>query len=606
MEIRYREVSLTADRVIYWQKKEKVVAEGKVVFRRRDFEFLTDKLTYLLREGEGWGEGGIRGSYRNWYFRGEGFSFTPEKITIQEAKFTTCSLKKPHYFISTGELVIFLKDRVVARNSLFFLGKIPLFYFPYYETSLKDLPYGWVHRVGTSDRKGFTLLSHYNWWKNPRLRGRYYLDWMERKGWGGGMDVEWKEQFMKNYLYVYGFKERERYYRRYEERDEARTGEDRLKRWKIYLRGKGRRGDVDFSYRLEKLSDPLFNRDFYMEEREKGWSEYPLRREPETGFFLEKNSLRDTLGIKGRWRVNYFEEVLEEKPTLYYSLPYRSLSSGFFSFRSSLSYLSQEPRGEEGTRFLNRYTFTQPVIRRPWSITPRVYTSLDFYGEREKFFARPYTGYEITFSRTDPREDKKGLSNLFSYITLFGNTPSFTSQKDISFFEERDKIRGSRGVRVGWESIREGEERSFLWYTSIEAREEGRREEKSIFEEWDWEIHPRVSLGGGHLFDLGEEKRKYDSIYVNIKGEKVRTSLGYNFYEGRENLTLSWKWKPSGLWNVKWYERYNIEKSYSEESKIEWERRLHCWKMQVILKGEREEGRKKEWGIYIAFRIIGL
>ena len=601
----YENMKLETQKLIYLKEEKKIVASGKVRFLRGAIQFTCDRLVYFTEEKRGKGEGNLKGKYDKWYFTAKKIEFDEKKIKLFHVKYTTCNLSPPHYHFQAKEAIFYLKEKVVAKGNSFFLGRIPLFYFPYFEYPLKDLPYGWVHKLGSSNKKGLFLLSHYNWYCNPELRGRIYLDLLEKKGIGEGMDAEWKKENSRFYIYGFQFQEKEKYYEKYESREGAREGKDRLKRWKINFRGIKFNNESIVAFKFEKMSDPFYNLDFYSEETKKGWSEYPLKRKPETYLFLEKNSPLYTAGIKGKWKVNYFQKILEEKPTIYYSLPLYPLNWGEYSLQSNISYLSKEPDGEKSLRILSTQSLTHPINIGNWEINPRIYFSLDFYDE--DFKERGYCGYRLRFSKRFFNINPSRTSLFLPYFTLVGRTPSFSSQNSLPYFEEKDRIKGMRGLNTGFWGNWEWGERCFTWNFSGKGIEKGEKEEKTIFQEWSWKITDFLSFEGFHLFDLNENRRNYDSFSLVLKRKTFRVKCGYNFsYPEEENISLSSKWKISDIWNLKFYERYNIEHSFSEESRITVEKKLHCWRMFVMLKSEKRVGESRDWEILVGFRIIGI
>ncbi len=68
---------------------------------------------------------------KRFYFAGNWLIVLEDKLELRGAYITTCSENPPHYTIAF-EKAFAEEDYLVSRNVVFFLGDIPLFYFPYF------------------------------------------------------------------------------------------------------------------------------------------------------------------------------------------------------------------------------------------------------------------------------------------------------------------------------------------------------------------------------------------------------------------------------------------------------------------------------------------
>ena len=62
----------------------------------------------------------------------EGNKIENEKYILKKAHITTCDLDKPHYRLTAKTVVVYPEDRVIARGMVLKVGKIPIFWFPYF------------------------------------------------------------------------------------------------------------------------------------------------------------------------------------------------------------------------------------------------------------------------------------------------------------------------------------------------------------------------------------------------------------------------------------------------------------------------------------------
>ncbi len=610
VKLEYQDIKVWADKIRLNLKKNLIQAEGDIFFQKGNQQIKCEYLLYNYQSGKGEVKKLKEGKIPPWFWKGEKLIlFSPEKLLLLRGEFTTCERRPPHYHFTASQMEIYPEDRIWAKNVVFYLGKLPLFYLPFYNAPLKPKPYGLVVWAGSSNRKGVSILSHYNWYLNPCWRGRIYLDWIQKRGQGGGMDVDYYHQG-KGYLYAYYFKEKEKFYTEYEEDESgAREGKDRLERWKIYAREHIVRDNQTFAFRWEKLSDPNFNRDFYFEEKKKGWDTPPLRREPETYLFWERNQPFSLAGILFRVRNNYFEEVVEEKPTFYLSLPYLPVGNSYYSLDGEISYLSTEPIGDSGARILTHQELAYPLTFAKGEFIPSLFLKTDFYssGEKNSLKGRVTPGVKTQFS-TIYRYPYSHFYYLLQprLSLLFQPAPSI-DQDNLPYYEDRDRLSREEILNLSLINLWEGEDRVLEWDLNGDWDLE-EKECVAITSDLRGKISPSRYLSLYFLYSPPTENIDFLTLAINTEKDKWETRINYHFFREKkeENIGFRWKWHPSSLWNLQWENRYNIRYSFMEESRIEVEKVLHCWVGKFSLRWEKKEGRKGEFQFLISFRIRGI
>jgi hypothetical protein len=140
----------------------------------------------LLRlKGELTGEG-IKGKV---YYQGEKMENFPETVEITEGSFTSCELEEPHYRIVAKEMIIYPKDKIIARNISWYEGKTKIITLPYFlifldrKTQLPILP-----KIGQNSKDGWFVKTNFNYYINEKSYGTLYIDWLEKKGIGIGVE----------------------------------------------------------------------------------------------------------------------------------------------------------------------------------------------------------------------------------------------------------------------------------------------------------------------------------------------------------------------------------------------------------------------------------
>ncbi|GAG33227.1 unnamed protein product, partial [marine sediment metagenome] len=137
VHLKYQDIEIKADYLKINLTTNLLFASGEVLFKQDETETNCEELTYnwetkkiiLLRlKGELTGEG-IKGKI---YYQGEKMENFPETVELTEGGFTTCELEEPHYHIVAKEMIIYPKDKIIARNISWYEGKIKIITLPYF------------------------------------------------------------------------------------------------------------------------------------------------------------------------------------------------------------------------------------------------------------------------------------------------------------------------------------------------------------------------------------------------------------------------------------------------------------------------------------------
>jgi len=194
VELKYQDIEVKADYLKINLTTNLLFASGEVLFIQDETETNCEELTYnwktkkmiLLRfKGEITGEG-IKGKV---YYRGEKMENFPETTKISGGSFTTCELEEPHYRIVAKEMIIYPKDKIIARNISWYEGNTKIITLPYFlifldrKTQQPILP-----KIGQNSADGWFIKTNFNYYIDEKSYGTFYLDWLEKKGIGTGVE----------------------------------------------------------------------------------------------------------------------------------------------------------------------------------------------------------------------------------------------------------------------------------------------------------------------------------------------------------------------------------------------------------------------------------
>ena len=202
VEIAYRDMQLTADRMDYDEATGEVAASGQVSFTRpaEHQEMRASRAQYNLRTGTG-SFFDVQGSFGAQVKGGSPlltttnpFFFTAEQVErvdentyrVRNAKITVCSFPNPTWTFATSVAVI--RPGVSARiyNSQFHLFNVPVFYFPFVYRSLRQIPRSsgfLMPTIGNSSRLGLRIGDSFFWAINRSLDAELGAEYLSKRGW---------------------------------------------------------------------------------------------------------------------------------------------------------------------------------------------------------------------------------------------------------------------------------------------------------------------------------------------------------------------------------------------------------------------------------------
>ena len=113
----------------------------------------------------------------------------PETVEISGGSVTTCELEEPHYHIVAKEMIIYPKDKIIARNISWYEGTKKIITLPYFlifldrKTQQPILP-----KIGQNSADGWFIKTNFNYYIDEKSYGTLYLDWFEARGIGVGFE----------------------------------------------------------------------------------------------------------------------------------------------------------------------------------------------------------------------------------------------------------------------------------------------------------------------------------------------------------------------------------------------------------------------------------
>jgi LPS-assembly protein len=189
--VRYDDILLYADFAQYNLDTRDVLVSGNVRLYRDGQLFTGERAIYNL-ETKRLTAADFRGEFIPFRFAGDSFStLGSNAYLIKEGIFTTSDNSKPDYHIKARTVRVYPKDRVVFSDVTLYVGRTPIFWFPYVYQSLNK-EQGFTITPGYTSKWGAYLLGAYTFPIGEGWSARVRLDLLADRGVGVGLESEWE------------------------------------------------------------------------------------------------------------------------------------------------------------------------------------------------------------------------------------------------------------------------------------------------------------------------------------------------------------------------------------------------------------------------------
>ncbi|MBC8137687.1 MAG: LPS-assembly protein LptD [Fibrella sp.] len=323
VEIRYSDITIYADYAEYNPETRDVLVRGNVRIYRQGRLFTGERGVYNL-ETKQLRAADFRGDFYPFRFAADSVGSLPNNAYfVKNGVLTTSDSSKPDYYFKAKSVRIYPKDRVVFLNVMLYVGKTPVFWFPYLYQSLKEGE-SFSLTPGYKSGWGAFLLSTYTFPIADKWSGQLHLDLRSERGVGLGIDSNLN----------FGIDDRSWAHFRSYYIDDADPGTNKTglgrepidaSRYRVSLQSRVYvTDDIYANIDVNKLSDRRIVEDFFE-------SEFKLDPQPDNLFSLTKWDDNYTLTLITRGQLNNFFDMTERLPELVLDVKRQPLfGSGIF------------------------------------------------------------------------------------------------------------------------------------------------------------------------------------------------------------------------------------------------------------------------------------
>ncbi|MCE0484444.1 MAG: hypothetical protein LV479_09425 [Methylacidiphilales bacterium] len=189
--VRYKDDVIFADHVIYDRSTKVLTATGNARIFSNQRVYRGDMITYNL-DTKAITSSAFYGEEYPKFISGEKVS-TPEfnHYRLTNATFTTSNREKPSFHMEASTIEYRPNDEVVLKNTVLYIGDVPVLYLPVFVQSLNDSRPAYQFELGNSGTFGAFIDNKYNWVLGNNMRGTVEFDVREKRGYAGGVDVQY-------------------------------------------------------------------------------------------------------------------------------------------------------------------------------------------------------------------------------------------------------------------------------------------------------------------------------------------------------------------------------------------------------------------------------
>jgi lipopolysaccharide assembly outer membrane protein LptD (OstA) len=180
---------ITAEQAAANDLNGSVLAEGDVTILDHGHIWRGTNLVYNFKTGE----------VRAGFFKTvqTPFSMSGEKLsgnsnmvfTATNASISTEDYERPATRFRARRITIVPGAYIEAWDATYYVGQVPIFYWPHYKRTLGQHQENWQFAPGYRSLFGPYLLTTYNWYGNGLLDGSLHFDEREKRGQAGGPDL---------------------------------------------------------------------------------------------------------------------------------------------------------------------------------------------------------------------------------------------------------------------------------------------------------------------------------------------------------------------------------------------------------------------------------
>jgi LPS-assembly protein len=391
------DTDIYADFAQYNSRTHEVSVEGHVRIYRDTDMYVAERGVYNIDTKQIKTEN-VHTEYHPYFLSGQTVNQTANNVyRVDHATFTTDDSPSPDFHLRARTVRVYENDHVVFQNVTFYVGRVPIFWWPYLYQSLND---AFSFSIAPADLSswGPSLLTQVSFPIYGDIRGRLRLDYRGRRGPAIGFesDTDYGKDKSSNFKL-------KTYYLDDQNPDINPTALPRhdvpSERYRVSLEDRTEfTKDIYGLVDVTKLSDAFVMQDFYQ-------SEFRIDPVPDNVVALTKTDPFYTLTAIARFQANDFFEQTERLPEVVLDIKRHALFGGpiFYQGETGVADLHRNFADGSGfedygtTRLDTFHEILYPNTYFGWlSVVPRAGFRATYYDETRDL------GHTLFPSNSDP------------------------------------------------------------------------------------------------------------------------------------------------------------------------------------------------------------
>jgi len=639
VDIFYEDVAIHSVDVDFDLTRRVAYMENEVTIQEGGTEFKGNKLKYSFTNEQG-SFYEVNALAAPWFGKAQKATKANDtRIDLDRAYLTTCDRAgKPHYRIQARRIAYYTDDKVVAKNALLFVGRIPVMYFPYWRQSLKDGRTNVSVSFGRKKEWGWFVLTSWRYMLNEEVKAVIHLDERELKGFASGIDVEYNtKKYGVGEFKTYFMNERDKFYS--DETDRQNKDIQEKERYRAQVK---HRWQVDKQTLLmaeyNELSDIDFTKDYL-------YREYEEDVQPVTEGSISNYQEGYATSLYARKRTNRFYSEVERLPQFSVNTTSKQIMESGIYFRedATIANLNKKTAGSDIDTDANRLD-TYSEVKYPTHLP----------GEFDWINVAPYTATRQTFYSKDRNGTDEDLMRGIHYYGIDVNTkfykvsdlktkffgievnklrhimtPSIkyayihspTISKDrLGEFDDIDAIDKENVFTFGIENYLQTKWKTpgneelentdlVYFYPHVDYRQNSLPGVKHFsFITTEFNVRPYRWLHVDSDAVFNQYSRRFQTANVDLAanhGSKWRVQLGKRYErDTSEQFTSDLFYEINRLWQARVYTRYLSYTDTFQEQQYTIYRDLHCWLLEMTYDIKLDEdGTTSDRTFWFIFRL---
>jgi LPS-assembly protein len=288
----------------------------------------------------------MRTEYHPYFLGGQKVNETSANVYhVEDANFTTADSPRPDFHLHARAVRVYENDHVVFQDVTFYIGKVPVFWWPYMYQSLND---AFSFSIAPADLSswGPSILSQITFPITDDIKGRLRLDYRGRRGPAIGFDsdVDYGKDKSSNLKL-------KTYYADDQNPDinptAIKRGDVPTDRYRVTLQDTTYfTKDIYGIVNVTRLSDPFVMQDFYQ-------SEFRIDPVPDNVIALTKADPIYTLTAIARFQMNDFFEQTERLPEVVLDVKRQALFGSPIFYEGESGFANLHRSFADGSGFEN-------------------------------------------------------------------------------------------------------------------------------------------------------------------------------------------------------------------------------------------------------------